>query len=74
MSDTVSQTYLVVSNLVDGYRLDVTYRIVGEPHVWQYLRAQQLTLEELSVLVDAAIAAVVPGHRAPSMPGQLPLI
>lgn len=73
MSEIVSQVYVTHGRTAEGFAVDVTYRIAGSPHVWQYVEARRLSLPESLELIEAAMSAVLPGYEPPSLPGQLPL-
>lgn len=71
--ERISQTYMMVGLTHEGYALDVSYRCVGRPELWQYVSGRQLALSELLQLIDDAAHATLPGTQPPSVAGQLPL-
>lgn len=74
MSEPVSQHYISVGCTAEGYSLEVTYRCVGQPHVWQYLSLRGLLWLELVELLEPVAAALQPGSQPPGIPGQMPLL
>lgn len=69
----VSQVHLTVGRTGLGMTVDVTYRCVGQPHVFQYVSARQLLSTEVLDLVESAVLALLPGVEPPELEAQLPL-
>ena len=74
MSEPISAHYISVGLTSEGYSLEVTYRCVGQPHVWQYLSLRGLLWSELSELLEPVSGVLRPGSQPPGIQGQLPLL
>lgn len=73
MMERLSYWTAAVGHTAEGYSLEVTYRIAGSPHAWQYLSLRGLLSEELEDLLPSVAATLRPGQEPPSMPGQVQL-
>lgn len=71
--EPLTQVHITYGVTSLGHTLDVTYRCVGQPHVWQYLSLRQLTREELQELLVLLPDVLMPGHQPPPSAGQTAL-